>query len=213
MKRVFCVLAALAITSVSAWAIDGQVLINQSTVVSAGGFPYIISQPGSYKLSGNLTGFGNCGYVMGFPNPQLTTCAIWIQTTNVVLDLNGFTVTGDTSSGGAIGWGSPTQGGVGLYAKAYGTIRNGQVVAVTPIASPTQSLNGDVLENLSLETTGVAGSNGLGLGGYNRLVNVTAPGIPLNPGTPGCTNVIQNTNFYYSLASSYGPCSSWTGNY
>ena len=39
----------------SAFAVDGQVLINQSTVMAAGGFPYIISNSGSYKLSGNLT--------------------------------------------------------------------------------------------------------------------------------------------------------------
>jgi len=31
------------------------VLINQSTVLATGGFPYIISNPGSYKLTGNLT--------------------------------------------------------------------------------------------------------------------------------------------------------------
>jgi len=35
--------------------LEGVVLINQSTVMAAGGFPYVITQPGSYKLSGNLT--------------------------------------------------------------------------------------------------------------------------------------------------------------
>ena len=33
----------------SAFAIDGVVLINQSTVTAAGGFPYMITKTGSYK--------------------------------------------------------------------------------------------------------------------------------------------------------------------
>ena len=46
---------ALTMVPVCGFAADGQVLINQSTVMAFGGFPYRITQPGSYKLSGNLT--------------------------------------------------------------------------------------------------------------------------------------------------------------
>ena len=53
MNKTFLLIAALA--APCAFAVDGIVLINQSTVMAAGGFPYIISQPGSYKPSGNLT--------------------------------------------------------------------------------------------------------------------------------------------------------------
>ena len=64
---------------VCASAADGQILINQATVTAAGGFPYAISQEGSYKLSGNLV------------NPAFTN-GIVIAASNVTLDLNGFTI-------------------------------------------------------------------------------------------------------------------------
>jgi hypothetical protein len=62
--------------------VDGVVLINQSTVTTAGGFPYRITQPGSYKLSGNLT------------VPDANTTAILITADNVTIDLNGFGILG-----------------------------------------------------------------------------------------------------------------------
>ena len=68
--------------STSAFAADGQILINQATVNAAGGFPYKITQPGSYKLSGNLTVLA--------PNSD----AIDINADNVTLDLNGFSIIG-----------------------------------------------------------------------------------------------------------------------
>src|SRR5262249_37914110 len=46
------------------------------------GFPYKITQPGSYKLSGNLT------------VAPASVDGIDISTDNVTLDLNGFTITG-----------------------------------------------------------------------------------------------------------------------
>ena len=67
------------------FAVDGVVLINQSTVTAAGGFPYKITQPGSYRLSGNLT------------VPDANTTAISIRTTGVTLDLNGFSIIGPIS--------------------------------------------------------------------------------------------------------------------
>jgi len=54
-------------------------LINQSTVMAAGGFPYVISQPGSYKRSGNLVvDAGKNG--------------IEISVSNVFHDLNGLNI-------------------------------------------------------------------------------------------------------------------------
>src|SRR5579862_6817102 len=70
---------AIALGPVCGYAVDGQILINQSTVMSAGGFPYIISQPGSYKLSGNLVATTGAS-------------AIQIGANNVIVDLNGFNV-------------------------------------------------------------------------------------------------------------------------
>jgi len=72
--------AAFGCLSASAFAVDGLTLINQSTVVAAGGYPYTISAAGSYQLSGNL---------------HVTASAlsgINITSSNVTLDLNGFSI-------------------------------------------------------------------------------------------------------------------------
>jgi hypothetical protein len=84
-----------AFTSTSAHAVDGVVLINQTTVIAGlpgcptgGNFPIIICQSGSYELSGNL---------------QVTaskTDAIDIKAKNVSLNLNGFTITGPVTCTG-----------------------------------------------------------------------------------------------------------------
>jgi hypothetical protein len=81
MKYVFATVA-LAMLPACAFSADGVLLINQSTVMAAGGFPYAITQPGSYKLSGNLS-------VM-----SASKNGIDIDSDNVTLDLNGFTITG-----------------------------------------------------------------------------------------------------------------------
>jgi len=86
-------LALLAIALLSAgraFAVDGQVLVNQAAVLAGGGFPYKITQPGSYKLSGNLA-LGVTGAPCGD--------AIDIQSDDVTLDLNGFTISCQSSAG------------------------------------------------------------------------------------------------------------------
>jgi hypothetical protein len=80
-NRSLLVLTIALLVPACAFAVDGQVVINQSTVMAGGGFPYKITQPGSYKLSGNLN----------VPSP---VDGIDISTDNVTLDLNGFTITG-----------------------------------------------------------------------------------------------------------------------
>src|SRR5580693_4484830 len=87
MRKTIFVILAMAMVPFCALAVDGVVLINQSTVMAAGGFPYTISQPGSYRLSGNLA---------------LTTvsAAIVITASNVTLDLNGFSISDTAPLGG-----------------------------------------------------------------------------------------------------------------
>src|SRR6185437_2583451 len=51
LVRLICIAVLL---SISAFAVDGVVLINQNTVIAAGGFPYHITQAGSYRLTSNL---------------------------------------------------------------------------------------------------------------------------------------------------------------
>ena len=86
MTKLIAVLFAMALVPACVYAVDGQILINQATVMAAGGFPYRITASGSYKLSGNLT------------QPTDGVDAIQINANNVVLDLNGFTITGPGAS-------------------------------------------------------------------------------------------------------------------
>jgi hypothetical protein len=114
MKSIAIVLA-VALFPACVFAVDGQALINQSTVMAAGGFPYKILQAGSYKLSGNLT------------VTAIGTDGIEIDSDNVTLDLNGFAIIGPGSCAG-----SPlqctTQTSRGVLSFGYSnTVKNGAV--------------------------------------------------------------------------------------
>lgn len=91
MKKVL-VLSTAILMATTCFAVDGVVLINQATVMAAGGFPYKITQPGSYRLSGNLT-------INTTPNGNFVTetalsedVAVLVASSNVTLDLNGFNI-------------------------------------------------------------------------------------------------------------------------
>lgn len=90
-----CVLTILLAFAPAALAVDGTVLINQSTITNGltgcptgGHLPIIICQSGSYKLSSNLTVPAN-------------TDGIDINADNVTLDLNGFSIFGPTLCSGS----------------------------------------------------------------------------------------------------------------
>jgi hypothetical protein len=108
------VLAALA-GSIPAFAVDGVVLINQASVTAAGGFPFKITESGSYKLSGSLV-------------VPAGTDGIDIQANDVTLDLNGFSISGPIVCEGT-NCGAPLSRAVsGVSALVFGTtIRNGHV--------------------------------------------------------------------------------------
>lgn len=88
MRRSVLVLILLALASVSAFAVDGVVLLNQSVALAGmggcdtPGFPITICNAGSYKLSGNLT------------VADANTDVIDVRADNVTVDLNGFTISG-----------------------------------------------------------------------------------------------------------------------
>ncbi len=106
MTKLLFATLLIALVPNSVFAVDGVVLINQATVLAAGGFPYRITQPGSYRLSGNLT------------TPDINTSAIVITADNVTLDLNGFSIIGPAVCGGipasCVAFGT----GVGVVASA-----------------------------------------------------------------------------------------------
>jgi hypothetical protein len=75
----------VALTAGPAIAVDGVIEINQDKVAAAGGFPFIISVPGSYRLTSNLTS---------------PTTAIGVAVSEVTIDLNGFSLVGSDSGTG-----------------------------------------------------------------------------------------------------------------
>src|SRR3954470_20076140 len=119
MLRIVSRLSALFLLlgATSLFAVDGVVLINQSTVLAAGGFPYKITQSGSYKLTGNLV-------------VPADTDGIDVMANDVTLDLNGFSIVGAIVCQGTTNC-TPAPAGVfatGISALANGvTIQNGHV--------------------------------------------------------------------------------------
>ena len=93
MRKTVFIMLAMALVPFGALAVDGVVLINDSTVKAMGGYPYNITAPGSYKLSGNLVA------------PDGVS-GIQILASNVTLDLNGFNISGppQTCSPSACGY-------------------------------------------------------------------------------------------------------------
>lgn len=81
MFKITATLFCLVTLSTTAFAVDGITLINQATVNAAGGFPYAITQSGSYRLAGNLV------------VPNTAANGIVISADDVSLDLNGFLIT------------------------------------------------------------------------------------------------------------------------
>ena len=113
-----------------AWAVDGVILIDQNKATAgsvtpgdAPGFPVSINQPGSYKLTGDLT------------VPDANTTAIEINASHVTLDLNGFAILGPTDCSGNLnpcanagsGHGITTFHGDNVTPAFNITIRNGTV--------------------------------------------------------------------------------------
>jgi len=101
-----------AVCAASVFAVDGVILIDHRAAMSGkvtpgdtAGYPVTISQPGSYKLTGNLT------------VPDVATTGIQITADDVVLDLNGFAIIGpNTCSGKPVQCTYSGGGGIGVMA-------------------------------------------------------------------------------------------------
>jgi hypothetical protein len=131
-------------------AVDGVREINQDAVAAAGGFPFTITQPGSYRLTGNLNVSGATG-------------AINVTAANVTIDLNGFEVAGPvtcTHDGGNPGTvscaGASSTGISGPLAVRNGTVR-GFTTGIT--ARSGQSLTLDHVVATSNAQDGVSPGN------------------------------------------------------
>jgi parallel beta-helix repeat protein len=124
--RIFCAVMGCVVAPKAAFAVDGIVLINQTSALMGNvtpgdtpGFPITISQPGSYRLSSNLT------------VPDGNTTAIQVTGNNVTIDLNGFSIIGPVvCTGEPVTSCSPsTASGVGILTSSnlIVTVTNGMV--------------------------------------------------------------------------------------
>jgi len=136
-------------------AIDGVLEINQAKVDGNGGFPFLIDEPGSYRLTSNLS------------VPDADRDGIVITASHVTLDLNGFTINA-TNIGLSVGvFGSGTNVWVmngTIYGFAINAIRltnGGGVEDVTVLGSGHTGIQveGDycVVRNCTVAATGASG--------------------------------------------------------
>jgi hypothetical protein len=118
------------------FAVDGVILIDQNRALAgnvtpgdAPGFPVTITQPGSYRLSGNLT-------------VPADASGIVIQADHVTLDLNGFRLAGD-GTGGVFGVATLDNNDLGLNRVGV-TVRNGTITNfVSGIVLSVSGASGD----------------------------------------------------------------------
>lgn len=150
-KTIFGVIAT-ALVLPFAFAVDGVVLINQSTVMASGGFPYSITQPGSYRLTGNLT------------VPDANTSAIVISAVSVTLDLNGFSIIGPTiCTGTPVTSCSPTGTGSGVTASFFGARRDITVVNGSVRGMGAYGINLDGVDDITVEKVRATSNGTIGI--------------------------------------------------
>jgi len=99
LKNLVSCLSLMLLATGQVHAVDGVLEINAAKVDGTGGFPYAITQSGTYRLTSNLT------------VSATDKNGIAINVNDVTLDLNGFTITGP-SSGTGVGIRSETGGNI-----------------------------------------------------------------------------------------------------
>ena len=145
MKRIFLI-AALAVAC-SAHATDGVIEINDAKIKANGGYPYTISQPGSYRLTSNLT--------QSDPNVDV----LHIDADGVTLDLNGFSISGSNhcSFVGGVSC-SPGGTGAGIYVRSRlgVSVKNGSILNIGGFCFVSSGAQGRI-DNLTVAHCGDVG--------------------------------------------------------
>jgi parallel beta-helix repeat protein len=139
----------------SAGAVDGVIEINQAKVLAAGGFPFVIANPGSYRLTSNLTVPAG---KLGIQDDSSSATA------GVTIDLNGFSIIGPgTSSGGAGIFDSPA---------APMTVENGTVTGFRATDAVGVDTNGfyTIVKNVQAENNSI----GIIAAGFSLIEGCTA---------------------------------------
>jgi len=147
MKKTLLAAVSMLLLYGQAFAADGQILINQATVIATGGFPYKITQPGSYKLSGNLT------------PPDANTNGINVTADNVTIDMNGFSIIGPCATAAAC----PLTSGVGVSSASENSCSSAGPVSASGFKN-VSVMNGTIRGT---------GAGGIRIGAYGNVENMT----------------------------------------
>jgi hypothetical protein len=172
-----------------ALAVDGVHEINQSCAVNTGcfpgddaGFPVMITESGSYRLTGNLS-------------TSVSAISLPISTSvdNVTVDLNGFTVSGDAS----------TQNGIQLWAGNNWEIRNGTVIGFVNGIQQGQTSSGHRVIGVRVLDNSRRGIQ-ISAGGAHRVEGCTVTGNGANGNLEGINIGSNSTVVGNTVANNFG---------
>ena len=158
---------------------EGRIEINQESVNAAGGFPYSISEPGSYVLTGDLA------------VPADTDGLILVD--EVVLDLNGFSITSTAICGQAscpAGIGSAILPFEIFLGASDSTVRNGVIRGFG--STCVRVVTGTRVEDLTVSDCGGSGiaANERSVVMKNRVFETGGVGIVMAPSTVFAHNTV-----------------------
>jgi hypothetical protein len=149
----FGAMLALISSFVNAFAAEGVIEINQAKINAVGGGTYTITQPGSYRLTSNLT------------QPNATTHVITINADDVSIDLNGFAISGVnncSTASGAFSTCTASGTGVGVFsARRNSSVSNGTVTRMA--GSCVYSFNGAGNTSMSVDRVRVSNCGNYGI--------------------------------------------------
>jgi hypothetical protein len=119
--------------------VESRTIVNATNTPGNSSYSFVISQPGSYYLTGNFTAVDSKG-------------GINVTAADVTLDLNGYTLSGGSSSTGA---------GISLPSGSVDsvTIRNGKVISWGTDGILASSSARMAVENIHAQNNGRNGSN------------------------------------------------------
>jgi hypothetical protein len=168
---------AVALVPLTSSAVDGVFLIDQNRALAGSvtpgdtpGFPIVISQPGSYRLSGSLT-------------VPAAVNAIMITVPNVTLDLNGFAIVTTPVT--------PPASSYGIFSRTAGAasnivVRNGTITGFTvafSVFGPSECRH-CTLQDMVLDWAYPGSVTSIDLGSFSRVLNVSAPSYSVNVKCP-----------------------------
>jgi hypothetical protein len=180
-----------AVLAAPAGAADGVLEIDQTCVAvgcfpgDAAGYPVVITQPGSYKLTSNLD-------IRAQPDAA-NLVAIYVAAPAVTLDLAGFMVLGPAVCSGVPLACSPTGFGFGVQVHAAATgavVRNGSITGFTAHGVGSDAAYAR-FEELRAWSNGHSGVVALGTG--SQVVGVTAFRNAANGITVGVAGMVRRS--------------------